>query len=219
LVCNSCSSVLSHSAEEPVESSYEIALWLAGNSSEQLPNIPASYRWGLIHWWMKIHTTEVPESNSFIAFWHQWPQSFHNRIEERLIYNQEYSLTEAHQWRLKDLVGELLFNSINLPGRSLKNNLILRELFCYLENHLWENNGLIANLKLNAYEAALILNCDTEQIASMSEQGILVPIHRQKRDEPISLTAYLYHFGDVFCLWLAEFQTDEFNRSFYTSRW
>ncbi|MDV2323022.1 hypothetical protein Q5N31_18735, partial [Vibrio cholerae] len=84
---------------------------------------------------------------------------------------QTYSLVAPNQWRLKDLLGEILFSSINLPGRNLQYNLILRELFHYLENLLWENNGLIANLRLSAFEVSLILGCSTEEVASMSEQG------------------------------------------------
>lgn len=219
LVCPSCGSILTHQGGEPESTSVAVAQWLAGLTTEPFPEIPASYRWGLIHWWMKIQNTEALDTSSFSTFWQQWPESFHNLIEQTLNHNQEYSLLAPHQWRLKDLIGVLLFNSINLPGRNLKYNLPLRELFCYLENHLWEYNGLIANLKLNAFDAATILNCDTEQIASMAEQGVLVPLWSRKREELISCTDYLFHFGDVFCLWLAEFQTDEFNRSFYTSRW
>jgi hypothetical protein len=219
LVCPSCSATLIQSESEPERASVEIAQWLAGKTVEWLPDIPASYRWGLIYWWMRIQDTEALKTNSFSTFWRQWPESFHNLIEQTLNHNQEYSLLAPHQWRLKDLIGELLFGGINLPSRNLKYNVVLKELFYYLENHLWENNGLIANLKLNAFEAALILNCDKEQVASMVEQGLLVRSRRRKHDEPISYTDYLFHFGDVFCLWLAEFQTDEFNRSFYISRW
>ncbi|AMF93042.1 TniQ family protein [Vibrio fluvialis] len=219
LQCSSCGTTITQSKNEPEIDSLEISLWLAGETIKWLPELPASYRWGTIHWWMRNQNTEVLETCSFSTFWRQWPESFHNLIEQTLSHNQEYSLQAPQEWRLKDLIGELLFGAINLPRRNLQYNLILRELFYYLESHLWENNGLIANLKLNALEAALVLNCDIEQLASMVEQGLLVAMRHQKHDEPLSYTNYLFHFGDIFCLWLAEFQTDEFNRSFYTSRW
>ncbi|EGR4229193.1 TniQ family protein [Vibrio cholerae] len=219
LVCSSCGTTLNHLLEKPTDRSSDISHWLAGETIKWLPAAPVSYRWGLVHWWMNNKKSKELETESFTIFWENWPDSFHNLIHETLSYNQTYSLVAPNQWRLKDLLGEILFNSINLPGRNLQYNLILRELFHYLENHLWENNGLIANLRLSAFEVSLILGCSTEEVASMSEQGLLIPMQNRKRYEPMSLTNCIFHFGDVFCLWLAEFQTDEFNRSFYTSRW
>ncbi|MBF4237327.1 hypothetical protein EAY82_22710, partial [Vibrio anguillarum] len=101
----------------------------------------------------------------------------------------------------------------------LQHNIILGELLSHLEKRLWRDKGLIANLKMNALEATVLLNCSVDQIASIVEQRILKPNRRTKPNSPLEVTDYLFHFGDIFCLWLAEFQTDEFNRSFYVSRW
>ncbi|WP_346962602.1 hypothetical protein [Vibrio sp. 624788] len=85
--------------------------------------------------------------------------------------------------------------------------------------HLWDSNGLIANLRMNSLEAAVFLNCSMDEVASMVEQRILKPNRKTKPNTPLEVNDYLFYFGDIFCLWLAEFQTDEFNRSFYVSRW
>nr|6PIF_I Chain I, TniQ monomer 1 [Vibrio cholerae]6PIG_I Chain I, TniQ monomer 1 [Vibrio cholerae]6PIJ_I Chain I, TniQ monomer I [Vibrio cholerae] len=193
------------------EAACTVSNWLAGHESKPLPNLPKSYRWGLVHWWMGIKDSD---HFSFVQFFSNWPRSFHSIIEDEVEFNLEHAVVSTSELRLKDLLGRLFFGSIRLPERNLQHNIILGELLCYLENRLWQDKGLIANLKMNALEATVMLNCSLDQIASMVEQRILKP-NRKSKD----VTDYLFHFGDIFCLWLAEFQSDEFNRSFYVSRW
>lgn len=72
LICQSCGSVITHHTDIEISNlSDEIAHWLAGEIVNWLPEIPTSYRWGLIHWWVKIKKTETLETDSFATFWKQ----------------------------------------------------------------------------------------------------------------------------------------------------
>lgn len=195
-----------------------VANWLAGNESKYLPDLPRSYRWGLVHWWMYLNDNKF-DHRSFTHFFADWPRAFHSMIDDEIEFNLEHAVVSTSELRLKDLLGRLFFGSIRLPERHLQHNIVLGELLRLLETHMWDNNGLFANLRMNALEAAVFLNCSLDEVASMVEQRILKPNRKTKPNAPLEVNDYLFYFGDLFCLWLAEFQTDEFNRSFYVSRW
>lgn len=218
-VCSNCKEpIATKSRGREPKQAYNVANWLAGNGSEELPNLPKSYRWGLIHWWTHLNDDKF-DHGSFTHFFANWPSAFHSMIDAEIELNLEHAVVCTSELRLKDLIGRLFFSSIRLPERNLQHNIVLGELLCHLEKRLWQDKGLIANLKMNALEATVMLNCSLDQIASMVEQRILKPNRRTKPNSPLEVTDYLFYFGDIFCLWLAEFQTDEFNRSFYVSRW
>jgi|TARA_Y100000588_G_C14113356_1_gene864000 hypothetical protein len=140
-------------------------------------------------------------------------------IDSEIEFNLEHAIIGKKELRVKDLLGRIFFSSILLPERNLQHNIILGELLRHVETNLWDNDGLIANLRMNALEATVFLNCSLDEIASMVEQRILKPNRKTKPNAPLEVNDYLFYFGDIFCLWLAEFQTNEFNRSFYVSRW
>ncbi|MFG0904534.1 TniQ family protein [Photobacterium damselae] len=218
-ICSTCKEpIITKSKENSDKATFTVANWLAGNESKTLPDLPKSYRWGLVHWWMHINDNNF-DHLSFIDFFSNWPRSFHSMIDNKIEFNLEHAVVSSSELRLKDLLGQLFFSSIRLPERNLQYNIILRELLSHLEKRLWQDKGLIANLKMNALEAVILLNCSVVQIVSMVEQRILKPNRKTKPNSVLEVTDYLFHFGDIFCLWLAEFQTDEFNRSFYLSRW
>ncbi|WP_417881151.1 TniQ family protein [Vibrio sp.] len=195
-----------------------VSSWLAGNTSKALPNLPQSYRWGLVHWWSHISGNEF-EYFSFVQFFSDWPSSFHSMIDSEIEFNLEHAIVGRTELRVKDLMGRFFFNSVRLPERNLQHNIVLGELLRHIETHLWDNSGLVAKLRMNAIEAAVFLNCSLDEVASMVEQRILKPNRKTKPNPPLEVNDYLFYLGDIFCLWLAEFQTDEFNRSFYISRW
>ncbi|MFA0458988.1 TniQ family protein [Vibrio breoganii] len=218
-MCGSCEAPIAvKSREKSHNATLSVANWLAGNKSKDLPDLPPSYRWGLVHWW--IHISNDPfEHFSFVQFFSNWPISFHSMIDSEIEFNLEHAIVGRRELRIKDLLGRIFFSSVRLPERNLQHNIVLGELLRYLETHLWHDNGLIANLRMNALEAAVFLNCSMDEVASMVEQRILKPNRKTKPNTPLEVNDYLFYFGDIFCLWLAEFQTDEFNRSFYVSRW
>ncbi|EPW6429568.1 TniQ family protein [Vibrio parahaemolyticus] len=218
-ICNGCSASLSNLDPEKENSVFlEISNWLAGDASEALPDLPKSYRWGLIHWWKHINENTFNHL-SFIEFFSTWPSSFHSMIKYEIEFNLEYAVVSRDELRLKDLLGRLYFFAVRLPERNLRYNIILSELLSYIDKHLWLDAGLIANLRMNALDVVVFLNCSLDEVSSMVEQRILKPNRRTKPNKPLEITEYLFHLGDIYCLWLAEFQTDEFNRSFYVSRW
>ncbi|MHA2936673.1 TniQ family protein [Vibrio sp. RC27] len=217
--CSSCGNPLPIHTIDTLKQQSSISIWLTGSDDSLLPDIPISYRWGLVHWWKKASQSEYFDAMSFYQFWENWPESIGQKIQDTVEYNLEYRTVGENELTLRDVLGNLLFSCILLPDRNLKYNLILRELFHYLEQRVWEDNGQFANLRMNAIDVAILLNTDMEQIASLVDQRILVPSRNIKNNEPLNKTANLFYLGDVYCLWLAEFQTDEFNRSFYVSRW
>nr|WP_029203675.1 TniQ family protein [Vibrio cyclitrophicus] len=218
-MCGSCEAPIAiKSREKSHNATLSVANWLAGNESKDLPDLPPSYRWGLVHWW--IHISNDPfEHLSFVQFFSNWPSSFHSIIDSEIEFNLEHAIVGRKELRVKDLIGRILFSSIRLPERNLKSNIVLGELLRHVEAHLWDNEGLLANLRMNALEATVFLNCSIDEVTSMVEQRILKPNRKTKPNMPLAVNDYLFYFGDIFCLWLAEFQTDEFNRSFYVSRW
>lgn len=218
-LCTECDLPLNGTIPEEGKSTFSrVSNWLAGNQCEDLPDLPQSYRWGLIHWWNKTNDDTFSPS-SFFDFFSNWPLTFHSMIKTDIEFNLEHAVVSRHELRLKDLLGRLFFSSVQLPERNLRYNIILSELLSYIDQNLWLDGGLLANLKMNALEAAIFMNCTVDEVASMVEQRILMPNLRIKPNTPIEATEHLFHLGDIYCLWLAEFQTDEFNRSFYVSRW
>lgn len=218
-MCGSCEAPITiKSREKSHNATSTVSSWLAGNKSKVLPNLPQSYRWGLVHWWCHISDNKF-DHVSFIQFFSNWPNSFHSMIDNEIEFNLEHAIVGRTELRVKDLMGRIFFSSIRLPERNLQYNIVLGELLRYLETHLWDNNGLLANLRMNALEATVFLNCSIDEVASMVEQRILTPNRRIKPNASFEVTEHLFHLGDIYCLWLAEFQTDEFNRSFYVSRW
>ncbi|CAH7010946.1 transposition protein TniQ [Vibrio chagasii] len=218
-MCGGCKKTIStKSSENSHKATSTVSSWLAGNGSKDLPNLPKSYRWGLIHWWSHINDNKF-EHPSFVQFFSNLSSSIHSMIDSEIEFNLEHAIVGRRELRVKDLLGRIFFSSIRLPERNLQHNIILGELLRHVEVHLWDNGGLIANLRMNALEATVFLNCSLDEIASMVEQRILKPNRKTKPNMPLAVNDYLFYFGDIFCLWLAEFQTDEFNRSFYVSRW
>ncbi|PNH98471.1 TniQ family protein [Vibrio diazotrophicus] len=219
-ICPECGEVVSSTPGNDNSNSLKIASWLSGIDESPLPTIPQSYRWGLIHWWTQMSdSTQTSDSENFMIFWEQWPNSFHEMIKTEIESGFEYAVVSQAKLRMKDVLGKILFNSIKLPDRNFHSNIILKELFQYLEAHLWDNDGRLANLRLNTSDVCIVLNCSKEQVASMVGQRILTPTRHPKSRGFLIDTDYVFYLGDIYCLWLSEFQTDEFNRSFYVSRW
>ncbi|KAA8666698.1 TniQ family protein [Vibrio gigantis] len=217
--CSNCKEPIAiKSSEVSHEVIFTVANWLAGNESKNLPDVPKSYRWGLVHWWLHLNDNKF-DHLLFTQFFSNWPSSFHSMIDSEIEFNVDHAIVGRKELRVKDLMGRIFFSSIRLPERNLQHNIVLGELLRHIETHLWNSNGLIANLRMNALEAAVFLNCSMDEVTSMVEQRILKPNRKTKPNMPLAVNDYLFYFGDIFCLWLAEFQTDEFNRSFYVSRW
>ncbi|WP_413113976.1 TniQ family protein [Thaumasiovibrio sp. DFM-14] len=213
--CPNCSSTLCPLPADT--SSQSISSWLAGENIPPLPNVGKSYRWGLVHWW--LHRNSTLSSVAFYDYWQEWPQSFHRELESDIEERFDLAPNESDQLTAKYVLGDYLFNSILLPSKDLQNNLLLKEIIAYLDEHLWEQNGKLANLKVSALDICLFLGTSREQVAALYEQGLLSPSELYKPSTPPKVTAPAFILGDLFCLWVSDFQTPVFNRSSYVSRW
>jgi hypothetical protein len=192
--------------------------WLAGEQSPIYPVINKSHRWGVVHWWYKQHDSKFTLAE-FKTFWSNWPNSLDEIIQKKIESAIEFRVKDLNELSCRDVLDKLLFNSILLPTRDFHNNIILKQLSSYLDRHMLDDNGFIANLHINSIEAALLLGTSIDQIASLVEQGLLKTNIRLKSNKTLSVEADLFYLGDVFCLWLSDFQTETYNHSIYVSQW
>ncbi|MCW8331441.1 hypothetical protein MD588_21845 [Photobacterium sp. SDRW27] len=182
-----------------------------------LPSLGKSYRWGIVHWWLQKH--DVIDSEVFIAYWRKWPSNYRQHLSYHIEDKFEFAPDEPQQLTAKYVLGDYLFNCAQLPDRNLNHNILLRETISYLDEHLWDDDGRLANLRMSAFDVALILGTSPEQVAALHEQRLLRPINMFASPKPPKKTAPVFALGDVFCLWVTDFQTLSFNRSTYVSKW
>lgn len=213
--CPSCKEPLI--ARESRQNDVAVSAWLAGKTIRPLPNLEKSYRWGLIHWWLQTHESVV--GNDFYNYWRNWPSNYHQSLSSRINDKFEYAPDTPQRLTAKYVLGDYLFSVVHLPDRDLSQNILLREIFSYLDEHLWDKDGQLANLRLSALDVALLLGTSREQVASLFEQRLLHPISKIATTKPPTKTAPILALGDVFCLWVTDFQTPTFNRATYVSRW
>ncbi|MDA0134465.1 MULTISPECIES: TniQ family protein [Vibrio] len=111
-MCGDCKKTIStKSSENSHKAISTVSSWLAGNESKDLPDVPKSYRWGLIHWWVHISKNEF-DHVSFSQFFSNWPSSFHSMIDNEIEFNLEHAIVGKKELRVKDLLGRIFFSSI-----------------------------------------------------------------------------------------------------------
>ncbi len=75
------------SEKDNVESNAKlVSSWLKGVPSLPLPDLPQSYRWGLVHWWKQVSSTEF-NALKFVDFWNTWPGSIHKTTNQTIDFN------------------------------------------------------------------------------------------------------------------------------------
>jgi len=196
----------------------ELCLWLTGSQSNTFPDVSVSHRWGVMHWWHTQHD-HIINIDAFKSYWKNWPNSLYSDIDNKIKHAIEYRVKELSDMTCREVLGEYLFNAMQLPDRNLNHNIILKQVVHYLDEHMLDNNGFIANLRINSIDAALFLNTSLDQVASLVEQTMLKSSIRLKSNSPLSKHADAFYLGDIFCLWLSDFQSANYNRSTYISRW
>lgn len=200
------------------ENTIELCLWLTGAQSNTYPNVSDSHRWGIVHWWHTQYKHNI-HIDEFKAYWVEWPSSLNRDIDNHIHHAIEYRIKEISDMTCREVLGKYLFNAILLPDRDLNHNVILKQVVRYLDDHMLDNDGFIANLRINSIDAALFLNTSLDQIASLVEQAMLKSCIKLKSNSPLSKHADAFYLGDIFCLWLSDFQSANYNRSTYISRW
>ncbi|BDX08094.1 hypothetical protein MACH26_36150 [Planctobacterium marinum] len=156
-------------------------------------------------------------SPDFILFLSGFPETFHHILDEKVNLAEDYSTKQLGALRFEDVFGNLLLTSTRLPSSKLKFNIILKYLISFFQDKFYSNNWL-ANLKLNAIEASILLNCNTQQVAALADQGIL-PIHNKRLINPLNIYTPAFELGDVFCVWMTKFQSEHSNLQVLTSKW
>ena len=224
--CPKCGTIYSdlHTDASATCGESSFSRWLAGGNVPLLPSFKTGHRWGLVLWWMLLQE-QKPETfcrskiKPFVQFFKQWPESFEQWLKDRVDKALKYSIKPSDQLNFKDVFGELLFVSTQLPSSKLSENSVLSYLMSFFEQHFAVDDGFIAQLRLSAIEVAILLNCDMQQIAVLVDHGELPTLRNDRASLP--LTPYLpnFHLGDVFCLWMTQFQSEHANLHILTSRW
>ncbi|TRY33964.1 TniQ family protein [Aliiglaciecola sp. M165] len=198
----------------------EIAHWLSGRLVEGLPAVIQSHSWGICLWWQEtFNDGKDIDSEQLHLFLAQWPDSLRSYLNCKLAHSKEYALKPFNQLSFKDVFGLLLIQASRLPSTNLSENIVLKEIVRYLEEHVFEPECLLSDLKLNSIEAAIILGTSVEQIAVLVDQGELQTKSRMKANSVLNANWRVLSLGDVFCLWLAKFQTDNSHSNVFISRW
>jgi len=221
-VCRHCS--ISYSELNSVEANEHhliVSAWLGDSENTCLPKVNQSHKYGLVLWWLKLNQLNLFEFNveDFVLFFSDWPNNFHRYLEKKWTHFYEFGTKPVAQANFKDIFGDLLLISLKLPSSRFSENIILPEIYGYLNDNVLSNSNEFLSLKINSIEAAILLNTSTEQIASLVNLGELKSNIRTKSGELLSLNQYAFELGDLFFLWQAGFQTEYSSISILTSRW
>lgn len=218
--CHACGDSLSDQVTKASEAEIMVSSWLAGEQSEQLPQVANSHRWGLLYWY-KLYV--LPGSDKpgpqFLSYFKAWPEVLFEKLKADYAKASELSVIPPNEMTFRGVFGELLMLSCRLPGSALADNIVLRGIVRFLSDEVIENGSPIGELAINSIEAAILLNTTTEQIASLYEQGILQTRVRLKNSEITTLTSPIFRLADVLCCWLTSYQSDTSNRRYFVSRW
>jgi hypothetical protein len=203
------------------ESDLIISAWLASTENHDLPGVHQSHKFGLILWWLKLKALDLPEFNAaeFIMFFSDWPNNFHEYLEQKWNHYNKYGLKPIHEAKFKDIYNDLLLISAKLPSARFSENIVLPEIYRFFNDNIISKNNGFLNLRINSIEAAILLNTSSEQIAALVDLGELKSHIRIKSGEFLNLYQYAFELGDLYFLWQAGFQTEYSNLSVLTSRW
>ena len=156
-----------------------------------------------------------------ISFFEKWPQNLNALLKEKIetaimLADRRFSETSFHS-----IFGRLLIVSRRLPNQDLSLNPILKAIFGYLDECIHADNELSETgySLLNGYEAAALLDTDSEQIARLLDEGILPAAKRLKSAAIFNPERPLFPLKYTFNVWLTRFQSRLSNRHTYLSRW
>lgn len=218
--CHACGASLLKQITASSEAEAAIALWLAGETVELLPQVSNSHRWGLILWF-RLYIK--PESDKFCAlfliYFSTWPEPLFKKLKGEYAKALEFSGMPPGEMTFQNVFGELLPLACRLPDSSLASNIVLRGIVRFLSDEVIERESSISELAINSIEAAILLNTTTEQVASLYEQGILQTKKQLKNSQIATLTSPIFRLADVLCCWLTSYQSDTSNRRYLVSRW
>lgn len=217
--CKVCGSKFSKVIDKNSESDFLISAWLAGQKVEKLPEVAISHRWGLHYFYAGFVATNGFESERFIDFFSDWPNSFVKKLFNDTSYKLAFGLKPVHEAAFQDVFGSLLIDASKLPARNMSENIVLRALYSYLYEQIFEHNSSIGSLILNSLEVSILLNASIEQVAALFEQGLLQPYRRVSAKSAPSIFTPLFRLENVMSVWLTSYQSPTSNIRHFTSRW
>lgn len=218
--CHQCRASLLEKTENAFEPELSLSAWLSGETTEYLPNVTQSHRWGLVHWFRHyVATNNCKAENPFLSYFKAWPDTFFEKLKLDFKKAIELAVSPVNEMTFQDVFGDLLIVSCRLPGSALADNIVLRNIVKFLSDEVSDNCSLLGELAINSIEAAILLNTTTEQIASLYDQGILQTKHQLKSSQIAAVTSPIFRLSDVLCCWLTSYQSETSNRRYLVSKW
>lgn len=183
-----------------------------------------SQRFGALLWWYlknnKSNKREDDYLDGFIEYFSNWPNSLWDELNQKLEKSELLAVTNINNRNFSDVFGKLLIISFRLPSSSFDDNFILCEIVNWIHttfNTL--NNSNLGLLKLNLFEAAVLLNISTQEVVRLIEFGALKTTIRLKPKEEISPYRAILRLQDVFEQWICGFQTEHSHLNQFLSKW
>ena len=156
-----------------------------------------------------------------ISFFDQWPQNLHALLRQKIETAIMLADRRFSETSFQSTFASLLITSRWLPDKDLSSNPVLKAIFVYLDECIHADNELseIGYSLLNGYEAAALLDTDSEQVARLLDEGKLPASKRLKNSTAFNPKVPLFPLKSTFNVWLAGFQSRLSNRHIYMSRW
>ena len=199
----------------------------------EVANVPAvvrdkstSQRFGVLLWWWleKLNSKQVTLDNAdltpFFDYFECWPHSLIDDLDQRLEQAKSLAVVAAKDRKFSTVFGNLLGNAAKLPNQNFAVNFILCEIVGWIAAQLRSSSAAtIKLLQVHTVEAAILLSTTTTEIYRLMEEGYLKTHCRLKTGEPIELHNTVFRLGDVFELWVSNFQTEHSNQQHFLSKW
>jgi len=205
----------------------KISTLIAGDTKD-VPEVfrgkSVSQRFGTLLWWyLKDNNRSKSEDdylNGFIKYFANWPNSLWDELNQKSEKSEVLAVTDFNNRNFSDVFGKLLINSFRLPSSNFDENFILCEIVSWIHTtfNTFKNNNL-GFLKLNLFEAAVLLNISTQEVVRLIEFGALKTTIRLKSKEKISPYSAIFRLQDVFEQWICGFQTEHSHLNQFLSKW
>lgn len=218
--CHSCGASLLEQIENASDPELKLSAWLSGETTEHLPSVAQSHRWGLVHWFRHyVATDNCKAENSFLNYFKAWPDTLFEKLKSDFTKAIELAVSPANEMTFQDVFSDLLIVSCRLPGSALADNIVLRSIVKFLSDEVIDKGSVLGDLAINSIGAAILLNTTTGQIASLYDQGILQTKHQLKSSQIAAVTSPVFRLSDVLCCWLTSYQSETSNRRYLVSKW
>ena len=156
-----------------------------------------------------------------ISFFDEWPHHLYELLNGKIETAIMLADRRFSETPFNSIFGKLFMVSRRLPDNYLSANPVLKAIFAFLDEclHGDDERSEIGYSLLNGYEAAILLDTDSDQVARLSDEGYLPTSRKLKNDAVFDPKRPLFRVRDIFNVWVARFQCRRSNRHIYLSRW